>query len=237
GEIAADIVVTATGLQMLPIGGMTLAVDGREIELPKTMAYQGMMLSDVPNFAFTVGYVNASWTLKADLVAEYVVRVLQHMDRFGYEKAVPVNDDPSVTEHPLLDFDAGYIQRSIHEFPRSGSRRPWRLGMNYLQDLVALRHGAIAGGALRFSRTSVEERRSTDVVSPWSRGAPWLWGGRYRRLPDGGDGVDQAGRRSVRGIAWRAGVFRERTFPFGDHVDHELTCHVVAFCAHVVGQF
>lgn len=153
-HLDADVVVTATGLRMLPVGGIRLTVDGREVALPETMAYKGMMLSDVPNFAFTVGYVNASWTLKADLVAEYVVRVLRHMDAGGYDECVPVNEDPSITEQPLIDFGAGYIQRSIHEFPRAGSRRPWRLGMNYLQDLLSLRHGAIDDGALCFSRVA-----------------------------------------------------------------------------------
>src|SRR5699024_9062377 len=164
-ELRADIVVTATGLRMLPLGGMQLTVDGQRIELPRTMAYKGMMLSDVPNFAFTVGYDNAYWTLKADLVAEYVVRVLRHIDAAGYGKWEPVNDDPSITEQPLSEFDAGSIKRSIHEFPRAGSRRPWRLGMNYLQDLLSLRYGRIDDGALRFSGDRARRRRREDVVS------------------------------------------------------------------------
>jgi hypothetical protein len=109
------------------------------------------MLSGVPNFAFTVGYTNASWTLKADLVSEYVVRLLRYMDTHGYDQAVPVNDDPAVTERPLLDFQAGYVLRSIDEFPRSGSRAPWQLGMSYAHDVLKLRYGKINDGALRFS--------------------------------------------------------------------------------------
>ena len=151
-ELEADVVVTATGLRLLALGGIRIEVDGREIALPDTMAYQGMMLSGVPNFAFTIGYTNASWTLKADLVAEYVVRLLRYLDTHGYDQCVPVNDDPTVTERPLLDFDAGYVLRSIHEFPRSGSRSPWRLGMSYLHDLVTLRYRRINDGVLRFSR-------------------------------------------------------------------------------------
>ena len=116
------------------------------------MAYKGMMLSGVPNFAFTIGYTNASWTLKADLVGEYVVRLLRHLDRHGYDQCVPVNDDPAVTERPLLDFDAGYVLRAIDEFPKAGSRAPWKLGMSYAHDVVKLRHGRIDDGALRFSR-------------------------------------------------------------------------------------
>jgi monooxygenase len=151
-EIAADIVVTATGLQLLALGGTRLTVDGRDVDLPGTMAYKGTMLSGVPNFALTIGYTNASWTLKADLVSHYVCRLLRYMDRHGYDVCVPVNDDPQVTERPLLDFAAGYILRSMHEFPKSGSRPPWRLGMSYLNDAVMLRHGRIDDGVLRFSR-------------------------------------------------------------------------------------
>jgi monooxygenase len=151
-ELVADIVVTATGLQLLPLGGTQLAVDGRAICLPETMTYKAMMLSGIPNFAFTIGYTNASWTLKADLVSEFVCRLLAHMDARGYDTCVPVNDDPSVTEAPLLDFSAGYVLRSIDQFPRAGSRAPWRLGMSYAHDVVALRHGKINDGVLRFSR-------------------------------------------------------------------------------------
>ncbi|MFI5585364.1 flavin-containing monooxygenase [Amycolatopsis sp. NPDC051758] len=151
-ELAADVVVTATGLRLLAFGGIDLVVDGDPVKLPETMAYKGMMLSGVPNFAFTIGYTNASWTLKADLVGEYVVRLLRHLDRQGYDQCVPVNDDPAVTEQPLLDFDAGYVLRAIDEFPKAGSRAPWTLGMSYAHDVVKLRHGRIDDGALRFSR-------------------------------------------------------------------------------------
>ena len=116
------------------------------------MAYKGMMLSGVPNFAFTVGYTNASWTLKADLVSEYACRLLRYMDARGYDQCVPVNDDPRITRRPLMDFAAGYVLRSISDFPKAGSRAPWRLGMSYLNDVVALRHGKLDDGAMRFSR-------------------------------------------------------------------------------------
>ncbi|OLB64849.1 MAG: FAD-containing monooxygenase EthA [Actinobacteria bacterium 13_2_20CM_2_72_6] len=153
-ELAADIVVTATGLRLLVLGGIQLAVDGHDVKLPETMAYKGMMLSGVPNFAFTVGYTNASWTLKADLVGEYVVRLLRYLDAHGYDRCVPVNDDPTLTERPLLDFQAGYVLRSIDEFPKAGSRAPWRLGMSYAHDVVKLRYGRIDDGAMRFGRTA-----------------------------------------------------------------------------------
>jgi monooxygenase len=150
-ELEADIVVTATGLNLLAIGGIELVVDGEPVSLPERMAYKGMMLSRVPNFAFTIGYTNASSTLKADLVAEYVCRLLAHMERHGFRECVPLDDDPSVQPRPLLDFAAGYVQRSIHLFPKGGSRAPWRLGMNYAQDVVTLRHGGLEDDALRFS--------------------------------------------------------------------------------------
>jgi monooxygenase len=159
-ELEADVVVTATGLRLLAFGGAELAVDGREVKLPETMAYKGMMLSGLPNFAFTIGYTNASWTLKADLVSAYVVRVLRHMDAYGYDQCVPANDDPTVTERPLMDFQAGYVLRSIDEFPRAGSRPPWRLGMSYAHDVLKLRYGRVDDGVLRFSRRPVPERRT-----------------------------------------------------------------------------
>ncbi|MDN3353680.1 NAD(P)/FAD-dependent oxidoreductase [Actinomadura sp. DC4] len=162
-ELEADVVVTATGLRLLVLGGMRLSVEGREVRLPETMAYKGMMLSDVPNFAFTIGYTNASWTLKADLVSEYVVRLLRHMDAYGYDRCVPANDDPTVTERPLLEFQAGYVLRSIEEFPKAGSRPPWQLGSSYAHDLFKLRYGRIDDDALRFSRRAggATGRRST----------------------------------------------------------------------------
>jgi cation diffusion facilitator CzcD-associated flavoprotein CzcO len=162
-ELDADIVVTATGLRLLALGGIRITVDGRDVKLPETMAYKGMMLSGVPNFAFTIGYTNASWTLKADLVSGYVVRLLRYMDAHGHDQCVPASDDPTVTERPLLDFQAGYVLRSIDEFPRGGSRPPWRLGMSYAHDLLKLRYGAIDDGVLRFSgrhATGQVDRRS-----------------------------------------------------------------------------
>ncbi|MFL6056617.1 MAG: flavin-containing monooxygenase [Actinoallomurus sp.] len=151
-ELDADIVVTATGLRLLPLGGVRLVVDGREVRPAETMAYKSIMLSGVPNFAFTFGYTNASWTLKADLVSGYVVRLLRHLGAHGYDQCVPLNDDPTVTERPLFDFQPGYVLRSIDEFPRSGSRAPWRLRMSYPHDLFTLRYGRIDDGVLRFSR-------------------------------------------------------------------------------------
>ncbi|HEX6390415.1 MAG TPA: NAD(P)/FAD-dependent oxidoreductase [Solirubrobacteraceae bacterium] len=150
-ELEADVIVTATGLNMQAFGGFGMAVDGEDVEIGKSMAYKAMMLSGVPNFAYTIGYTNASWTLKADLVSEYVCRLLAHMDARGYTKCVPVPDG-SVEERPFIeDFNPGYIMRALDQLPRQGSVAPWRLTMNYARDLIAIRHGAIDDGALRFS--------------------------------------------------------------------------------------
>ncbi len=150
-EIAADIVVTATGLNLLAFGGIELVVDGEKVDLSERMTYKGMMLSDVPNFAFAIGYTNASWTLKVDLTSEYVCRVLNHMDREGRRISTPHNDDSSVSEEPLLDFEAGYVLRSLHEFPKQGSKAPWKLRQNYPRDLLTLRFGKVADEGMRFS--------------------------------------------------------------------------------------
>jgi monooxygenase len=149
-ELEADLIVTATGLNMLAFGGMEIAVDGREIELPETMSYKGMMLSGVPNFAFTLGYTNASWTLKCDLTCEYLCRLLNHMREHGYSECIP-HRDPAVAEQPIIDFSSGYIQRSIDQFPRQGSEPPWRLHQNYARDILSLRYGAIEDDTMQFS--------------------------------------------------------------------------------------
>src|SRR5690606_16300847 len=121
-ELAADIVVSATGLQLLAFGGMRIDVDGAALELSKTMSYKGMMLSGVPNFAYCIGYTNASWTLKADLASRYVCRVISHIDRKRVRYAMPRNDDPSIGEEPLIDFSSGYVQRAIENFPKQGTK-------------------------------------------------------------------------------------------------------------------
>jgi cation diffusion facilitator CzcD-associated flavoprotein CzcO len=152
-ELEADVVVTATGLNMLALGGLRFAVDGREVALPETMAYRSMMLSGVPNFAYALGYTNASWTLKADLTAEYVCRLLAHLDARGLAIAVPERD-PSVAEAPFLDFQAGYVLRALDQFPKQGDRAPWRVRQSYPRDLVALRFGSVTEG-MRFAREPV----------------------------------------------------------------------------------
>lgn len=148
-ELDADVVVTATGLTLQMFGGSQLVVDGEPVHLPDTMAYKGMMLTGVPNLVYMIGYTNASWTLKVDLVAEYVCRLLAHMDARGQAVAVPERD-PAVAEEPFLDFGAGYVQRSLHELPSQGATSPWKLAMNYAIDVVTLRRGRVDDGAMRF---------------------------------------------------------------------------------------
>jgi monooxygenase len=150
-ELEADLVVTATGLNLMMFGGMAIAVDGREVELAQTMSYKGMMLSGVPNLALAVGYTNASWTLKCDLTCEYVGRLLNHMAAHGHQVCTP-RRDPTVAELPFLDFSSGYILRTIDQFPKQGSRAPWRLYQNYALDILSLKRSAIEDGALEFSR-------------------------------------------------------------------------------------
>jgi cation diffusion facilitator CzcD-associated flavoprotein CzcO len=151
-ELEADIVVSATGLNLLPLGGIDLVVDGESIELAQTLGYKGMMLSGVPNLAASLGYTNASWTLKCDLTCEYVCRLLNHMDRGGYAYCTPQDRDPSVAREPFIDFSSGYVQRAIAKFPKQGSKHPWRLYQNYARDIVSLRYGSLEDEAMEFSR-------------------------------------------------------------------------------------
>ncbi|WP_414708783.1 flavin-containing monooxygenase [Ramlibacter sp.] len=148
-ELPADIVVTATGLTLNVLGDVAVSVDGRPCDLSRSLVYKGMMFSGVPNLASTFGYTNASWTLKADLTARYVGRLLAHLDRHGYTSATPQRDS-SVAEQPFIDFSSGYVQRAAARLPKQGDRKPWRLYQNYLLDLLTLRFSRIDDGVLRF---------------------------------------------------------------------------------------
>ena len=156
-HLDADIIVTATGLVLKLFSGMQLVVDGAPVDLPKTLVYKGMMLSDVPNLAFAVGYTNASWTLKCDLAAEYVCRLLNHMDHRGYSICTPRVKDPDVGEQPVIDFNSGYVLRALHTLPRQGFKPPWRLYQNYVKDLSLTRYGRVEDGTMEFksARTAV----------------------------------------------------------------------------------
>ncbi|MGH8455440.1 MAG: flavin-containing monooxygenase [Stenotrophobium sp.] len=150
-ELAADIIVTATGLNLLLLGGVQLTVDSKAVDTAKTLNYRGAMFSDVPNMATAIGYTNASWTLKCDLTCEYVCRLLNHMDKHGYRQCTPRRNDPSITEMPFIDFSSGYVQRSADKLPKQGSKAPWKLYQNYALDILTLRYGSLDDGAMEFS--------------------------------------------------------------------------------------
>jgi monooxygenase len=161
-ELEADLIITATGLNLLWLGGLEISVDGEDLDLSKALSYKGLMLSGVPNMAFAVGYTNASWTLKCDLTSEYVCRVLNHMDAHGYRICVP-RRDPTITEQPILDLTSGYVLRSLDKFPKQGSRPPWKLHQNYARDILTLRHRALEDGALEFSPNGSAVDRNGDI--------------------------------------------------------------------------
>ena len=157
-HLDADIIVTATGLVLKLMSGLQLVVDGQPVELSKKLVYKGMMFSDVPNLAFAIGYTNASWTLKCDLTAEYVCRLLNHMDRRDYALCTPRVNDPDVREEPVIDFSSGYVRRALHTLPRQGSKTPWRLHQNYVRDLSMMRYGRVDDGTMEFKAAPVGRR-------------------------------------------------------------------------------
>jgi monooxygenase len=150
--LEADIVVTATGLDMQLMGGLKIVVDGEPVDPAQTFSYKGMMYSGVPNLASTFGYTNASWTLKADLTSEYVCRLLNHMDRRGFTECRPMNDDVDLKAAPWLDFSSGYVTRGMAKFPKQGETKPWKVHQNYALDLLAFRYGRLEDGVMRFSK-------------------------------------------------------------------------------------
>jgi monooxygenase len=151
-ELPADIVVTATGLRLRAFGGIAFSVDGELVRLPERLAFKGMMLSGIPNYAYMVGYTNASWTLKVGLVCEHFSRLLRYMDEQGYDSCVPELPYPNMTTRPLLDFSAGYVLRSLEDFPKQGSYAPWQLPMDFNTDRRSLREGPVDDRNLRFSK-------------------------------------------------------------------------------------
>jgi len=142
-ELEADIVITATGLNLLIMGGLQASVDGEPVEISKTVGYKGMMFGGIPNFAIALGYTNASWTLKCDLVGEYVCRLLAHMDAQGYRVATPRAPAPSQPTEAFIGLQSGYVLRSLDQLPKQGATHPWRLHQNYPRDIRLLRHGPV----------------------------------------------------------------------------------------------
>jgi cation diffusion facilitator CzcD-associated flavoprotein CzcO len=158
-ELPADIVVTATGLQVQPLGGMTLTVDGEKVDLSGRVSYKGMMFSGVPNLDMVFGYTNASWTLKADLINRYVCRLLNHMDAHGYVSATPVAPAEGGSE-PFVPLTSGYIQRSIAQLPRQGKRAPWRVYQNYFLDRRVMGRGTLEDEGMTFQRAGERVRET-----------------------------------------------------------------------------
>jgi monooxygenase len=159
-ELEADIIVTATGLNVLLAGGMELSVDGEDVDFADLVAYKGFMFSGVPNLAMALGYTNASWTLKCDLISEYVCRLLNHMDEHGYAVCMPWEPDPSIGREPILDLQSGYVMRVLDKLPKQGGRIPWRLHQNYPRDIRMLRHGALEDEGVEFSPAPVQAERA-----------------------------------------------------------------------------
>ncbi len=154
-ELDADIIVTATGLNLVVLGDMAFSVDGAPVDFGETWTYKGMMYSDVPNLVSTFGYINASWTLRADLTAEYVCRLLNHMDETGARQVTPRlrPGDETMPARPWIDdFSAGYMQRMMPLFPKQGDRDPWINPQDYGHDKKMIRQGALEDGALIFDR-------------------------------------------------------------------------------------
>ncbi len=149
-ELEADVVITATGLNLLPIGAIAMTVDGETVPVPERMAYKGMMLEGVPNMAFAIGYTNNSWTLKVDLVASYVTRMMAFMRERGYSIVTPRPAADSLSTSPFIDMTSGYFERSRHTLPLQGDRAPWRLRQHYFKD-AQLYRGPIDEKDLEFA--------------------------------------------------------------------------------------
>jgi monooxygenase len=152
GHLGADVIITATGLNLLMLGGIELTVDGSALRLPQRVTYKGMMLDGVPNLAYALGYPNASWTLKVDLVSCYVARTLAHMKEKGYAVVTPRLPPGQMTTTPVIEMTSGYFERSRHKLPRQGDRAPWRLRQHYFKD-AGLWRGPVEAKELEYRRS------------------------------------------------------------------------------------
>jgi len=154
----ADIIVTATGLSLEAMGGARASVDGKAIDLGETFTYRGFACTGLPNLIFVFGYTNSSWTLRADLLSHYVCRLINYMDKQGFDIAAPVNDDPALKPEPFLNLNSGYIMRAAARLPKQGDKAPWRNPQSYFRDIWVLRHGRIDDGVMRFSKAGARAR-------------------------------------------------------------------------------
>jgi len=156
-HLDADIIITATGLELVTLGEMDFFVDGSQVDFAKTWTYKGFAYSDIPNLASTFGYINASWTLRSDLTAEYVCRLLNHMRKKGVTQCTPRlrEQDHNMKERPWIDgFSSGYMQRMMHRMPRQGDHEPWINPQNYRRDKKMFKQSPIDDGVMQFSKQS-----------------------------------------------------------------------------------
>lgn len=189
GEVLeADIVVSATGLDLVFMGGVEATVDGEPVNIGDKLVYKGMMLQDVPNIAAAVGYTNASWTLKCELTCDYVTRLLNHMHETGLRQCTPVNLDPSVTEQPLLGLSSGYVTRTAEAFPKSGTKFPWQVHQSYLRDYFATKRTSIIDNAMQFTNPDPDAPRP--IAEP--QAARNRFDGRVAAITGAGSGIGRA---------------------------------------------
>ena len=156
-EIDADIIVTATGLEISVLGNYQLNIDDRPIQLSESYCYKGMMLSGLPNFAFSMGYTNASWTLKSDLIAQYVCRLIKHMDKHQFQFCEPVVPAEGIEDEPIIDFNSSYIIRALDSLPKQGTTKPWKLYQNYIFDRISLNYTSVVDEHINFANVSTTE--------------------------------------------------------------------------------
>jgi cation diffusion facilitator CzcD-associated flavoprotein CzcO len=166
-ELPADIVVTATGLTLRLMGGVQLVVDGVAVDLSQAVSYKGTMYSDIPNLASAFGYTNASWTLKCELTAQYVCRLLNYMDRRGYSQCTPRRQDVALAEKPAVDLTSGYVQRAASILPRQGSKHPWKMYQNYARDILSVRLSRVDDGTMEFTRRGARVSRKARGGRVW----------------------------------------------------------------------
>jgi monooxygenase len=169
-QLQADIIVTATGLKLKRLGGIEVSLDGTPIDLTGRISYRGIMIRGIPNFSFTLGYSNASWTLKCNLVAEYVCRLLNHMSAHRYDCATPVGREPAILDKPAINLNSGYIRRGMELLPKQGSKSPWKFHQNYALDMLDLRWSTIDDGTMEFIRVPNGRRTLFGANDPLHHG-------------------------------------------------------------------
>ncbi len=164
-ELEADIIITATGLNLQMLGGAEVIVDGEKVETGQRYTYKGTMLSDVPNLAFVFGYTNASWTLRADLISEYVCRVIKYLDDYGLASATPRLGGIEHEDRPFADFSSGYFQRAEHLLPKQTTKAPWKQNQSYAHDMMDLRFGPIEDGVLELKRAPASSAAASTTTA------------------------------------------------------------------------